>query len=133
MVYATHYLKFSQDATAVEKITDGLREGLLVLNYPPPFTTNKNKEDLTNYVLSITKKLADAIVHDIQLADPRHEILYPLLIEIFDKTFKPKNGFSELEAIFLHPLIMSAPTDLFMILKDTYKRIGNNIQIQIPT
>lgn len=131
-VYATRYLRFSQDATAAEQIADGLRDGMLALNYPPPFTTNKDKEELTNYVLAISKKLADAIAHDFQLADPRNEILFPLVMEIFDKTFKPKGGFSELETFHLYHQIVPVPTDLFIILKDTYKRIGNNIQIQIP-
>lgn len=135
-VYATHYLGYSQDTTAAEQIADGLRGGMLALNYPPPFTTNKDKEELTNYVMAISKKLADAIAYDLQLADPRHEILFPLVIEIFDKTFKlkdrPKDWFSEGEAFHLYHQIVTVPTDLFIILKDTYKRIGNNIQIQIP-
>ena len=130
--FATRYLKFSLNASAAEQIADGLRGGLLALNYPQPFTTNKDKEDLTNYVLAISKKLGDAIAHDFQLADPRQEALFPLVIEIFDNTFKPKDGFSETEIFLLYHQIVSVPVDLFLILKDTYKRIGNNIQIQIP-
>ena len=132
LVYATHYLKFSQDATSAEKIRDGLMDGLLALNYPPQVTTNKEKEGLANYILDISIELADAIVHDIQVSNPRQEILYTLVVGRFNKAFKPKNGFSENELFILQPLIMSVRTDLFMILMNTHKRMDNSIQIQLP-
>lgn len=135
-IYATRYLDFSQDAAAVEKFTDGLRDGLLALNYPPPFTTNNDKEALTNQVLGIASMLADALDHDLQLDDPRQEILYPTVSKIIHKIFNLEEGAQDpiaaSESLFLYHLITPVPTNLFVILKDTHKRIDNMIQIQLP-
>ena len=136
MIFATRYLGFNQDATAAKKITDGLREGLLVLNYPPPFNTAKDKDEMANHVLNISKLLVEAIAHDLQLDDPRHEILYPTVIKIIDRIFnleeRPQDPIAASETFFLYHLITPIPTNLFGILKATHKRIGNNIQIHDP-